>query len=602
MDGSIADATSLRMRYQLQRAYHGTTERPDQGFFEELMKLPVAPSAEKESVEPGLETEAASDQLLSTSGDEPTEHTSTDTEDEEKTQEPVLTDNMVMAYYAPLPYDLPTASDPPPRDASACMNVINTPKPTFVEAPPISNEVPTIEQAPIIAVSAELPATAPPIAQPSAQPVSDIPIADSVAVMPVDEMQVEVEPSSPIPIEPVMERQQPLALPTPKLEPARPNVEPTQRVAKAKPEPLRHSQPVNDPAPAIAVSPAPASASERAVVSKHGQEDIEQPVQQATAAENEDAPPINDTKSEKKVESSEERDKWYMSSEDESQLDAARDAAEKHEQADDQESSSAESRALFSAETEEDSLESTSELTVIGNADVQLGGSATQSMPAAAAAAAIDSASSPSSRVSSGGKNSPNSTTPAVSAAGGSSAASARRSTGEADASSSKSDARQLSQQERVRLVQRVARSFSRLGPEGGQVTLKLNPPELGVLSVSIRIEGQSMSARLQTQTTAARDVILENLPVLRERLAEQGIEVEKFQVDVNGGDNSSSGQSPTSSGGETGRESRSSGTSSAIDYRRLSRNSVERPALDLMAHLNLGDSSLPGRSLDIRA
>ena len=37
-----------------------------------------------------------------------------------------------------------------------------------------------------------------------------------------------------------------------------------------------------------------------------------------------------------------------------------------------------------------------------------------------------------------------------------------------------------------------VARSFSRLGPDGGQVTLKLNPPQLGVLNVSIKIEGQT--------------------------------------------------------------------------------------------------------------
>ncbi len=68
------------------------------------------------------------------------------------------------------------------------------------------------------------------------------------------------------------------------------------------------------------------------------------------------------------------------------------------------------------------------------------------------------------------------------------------------DPASDEVDSRQLSQQERVRLVQRVARSFSRLGPDGGQVTLKLHPPQLGVLNVSIKIEGQAMTARMQNR------------------------------------------------------------------------------------------------------
>jgi flagellar hook-length control protein FliK len=107
-------------------------------------------------------------------------------------------------------------------------------------------------------------------------------------------------------------------------------------------------------------------------------------------------------------------------------------------------------------------------------------------------------------------------------------------------------DSVDLTQQERVRLVQRVARSFSRIGPEGGQINLRLHPPQLGSLNVQVRLEGRSMTANLTTESSAARDVILESLPVLRSRLAEQGFEIAHFQVDVaaNGSDASQGGNS----------------------------------------------------------
>jgi flagellar hook-length control protein FliK len=90
-----------------------------------------------------------------------------------------------------------------------------------------------------------------------------------------------------------------------------------------------------------------------------------------------------------------------------------------------------------------------------------------------------------------------------------------------------------ISRAEKVRLVQRVARSFSRMGPSGGNVQIKLHPPELGALAVQVRIEGKSMSARLTTESQAAREVIMESLPQLRSRLAEQGYDVVQFTVEV---------------------------------------------------------------------
>lgn len=129
-----------------------------------------------------------------------------------------------------------------------------------------------------------------------------------------------------------------------------------------------------------------------------------------------------------------------------------------------------------------------------------------------------------------------------------------------------------LTQAERVRLVQRVSRSFARLGPMGGEISLKLHPPQLGALNVQVRMEGRSMTAKLTTESGAARDAIMESLPVLRKRLAEQGFEISSFQVEVadtqsdvsSGSDNSRSGSDLT--GGGDNRERAGQGT----DYRRL--------------------------------
>ncbi len=93
-----------------------------------------------------------------------------------------------------------------------------------------------------------------------------------------------------------------------------------------------------------------------------------------------------------------------------------------------------------------------------------------------------------------------------------------------------------ISQQERVRLIQRVARSFSRIGADGGQLQLRLHPPQLGSLAVRVQVEGGSLSAKLTAESEAAKEVILEGLPMLRKRLADQGVEITQFQVDVSSG------------------------------------------------------------------
>jgi flagellar hook-length control protein FliK len=82
-------------------------------------------------------------------------------------------------------------------------------------------------------------------------------------------------------------------------------------------------------------------------------------------------------------------------------------------------------------------------------------------------------------------------------------------------------------------LLTRVTRAFKAAQERDGEIRLRLSPPELGSLRLEIRIQDGAMVAHLQTETEAARSAIVENLPALRERLSDQGVRIERFDVDL---------------------------------------------------------------------
>jgi len=84
---------------------------------------------------------------------------------------------------------------------------------------------------------------------------------------------------------------------------------------------------------------------------------------------------------------------------------------------------------------------------------------------------------------------------------------------------------------ERVRFVQRVARAFESATERGGHLRMRLHPPGLGSLRLDLTVRSGVLSARLETETEAARNLLLENLATLRDRLAEHQIKVERFDV-----------------------------------------------------------------------
>jgi len=84
-----------------------------------------------------------------------------------------------------------------------------------------------------------------------------------------------------------------------------------------------------------------------------------------------------------------------------------------------------------------------------------------------------------------------------------------------------------------ARFISRVAKAFLAAQQRDGEVRLRLSPPELGSLRLQVSVQDGVMVARMETETEAARSSLVNNLPTLRERLAEQGIRVERFDIDL---------------------------------------------------------------------
>ena len=93
----------------------------------------------------------------------------------------------------------------------------------------------------------------------------------------------------------------------------------------------------------------------------------------------------------------------------------------------------------------------------------------------------------------------------------------------------------QLSELDRVRFVQRVSRAFQTAIDRGAPLRLRLSPPELGALRLEVSLRDGAMSARIEAESPASHALLIENLPALRERLTEQNIRIERFDVGLLG-------------------------------------------------------------------
>lgn len=116
-----------------------------------------------------------------------------------------------------------------------------------------------------------------------------------------------------------------------------------------------------------------------------------------------------------------------------------------------------------------------------------------------------------------------------------------------------------------AKFVQRVANAFTALGQRSdATVRLKLHPAELGSLRMEITVKNGVLSAHVEAETTTAQNLLVDNLPALRERLAEQGIKIERFDVGV--GDQTPGGPFERSDSGERSFRQGQRGTDSRTD------------------------------------
>lgn len=80
----------------------------------------------------------------------------------------------------------------------------------------------------------------------------------------------------------------------------------------------------------------------------------------------------------------------------------------------------------------------------------------------------------------------------------------------------------------------------------GANMTLRLDPPHLGTLNMSVSTQDGSVVAHIQTSTESARHVLQADLPTLKQALSDAGIVVDSINVSLN----STLGQSSTPHGG----------------------------------------------------
>ncbi|MDA8427993.1 MAG: flagellar hook-length control protein FliK [Geobacteraceae bacterium] len=86
-----------------------------------------------------------------------------------------------------------------------------------------------------------------------------------------------------------------------------------------------------------------------------------------------------------------------------------------------------------------------------------------------------------------------------------------------------------------ARQVQEQLTGYS-LKQGNDQITLKLSPDHLGDIKINLSLEDQHLKVQIVTETTTARDSLLQHVDSLKESLARQNISIDKFDVTTGGG------------------------------------------------------------------
>jgi len=87
----------------------------------------------------------------------------------------------------------------------------------------------------------------------------------------------------------------------------------------------------------------------------------------------------------------------------------------------------------------------------------------------------------------------------------------------------------------------------SAVNQQGGQITLRLTPPDVGTVRIQLQLQGTTVSAQFHAATESARTLLTQQLSQLRSTLEAQGLQVDKLSVQVMSPNNSSGLQQQSS-------------------------------------------------------
>jgi flagellar hook-length control protein FliK len=82
-----------------------------------------------------------------------------------------------------------------------------------------------------------------------------------------------------------------------------------------------------------------------------------------------------------------------------------------------------------------------------------------------------------------------------------------------------------------AQVVEQVSYALQLTHTSGQQLQMQLNPPQLGALQVDVSVRDGVLSARLETQTPATQQILVDNLSQLKDSLTQQGVSFDRIEV-----------------------------------------------------------------------
>jgi flagellar hook-length control protein FliK len=82
-----------------------------------------------------------------------------------------------------------------------------------------------------------------------------------------------------------------------------------------------------------------------------------------------------------------------------------------------------------------------------------------------------------------------------------------------------------------AQFVKRVADAIRQLEPNGGRLSVRLSPPDLGTLQIDVSVHDGVLSARIEVDHASVHQALSDNLGQLRHALAQHGIALDRVEL-----------------------------------------------------------------------